>query len=455
MQRSRKGVGAATALGAVALVFSLVAVTQEAQAQVDPATRALLYMQAQQLSDGSIPAPAGSYDPSALYAIAAAADGYDPNALTSPSGTSVVAFLRATAGADCTSSTPGKCGRLIQAIVAAGADPRAFGGVDLISTLESAYTPSTGAYGDGQAFTQALAIQGLVAGAAAVPAAALTLLEGTQDSDGGWDYLAVKDDSLNIYDKSDTNSTAMVLMALDATGDHSRDASALSWLATQQDSDGGFPYQSGFGSDPDSTALVVQALVAAGQHPSASRWAPGGHTPIGYLRSRQTRSGGFAFPGNPSPDAFTTSQVPFAFEMVAFPVPFGSRTWYQPGASLGTRSGQNSGPTPGPTESGPPAGLVSPPPAASHTLRSQTAVGAAASAGTATPALATPGHRAAAPPSSPALMAAPPQSPHRAARVELGTLPAGGGLPAAILYPLVALGAAVLVGGAGFAVSRR
>jgi len=82
-------------------------------------------------------------------------------------------------------------------------------------------------------------------------------------------------------------------------------------------------------------------------------------------------------------------------------------------------------------------------------------VGAAASAGTAPPALATPGHTAAAPASSPALMAAPPQSPHRAARVELGTLPAGGGLPAAILYPLVALGAAVLVGGAGFAVARR
>jgi len=52
-------------------------------------------------------------------------------------------------------------------------------------------------------------------------------------------------------------------------------------------------------------------------------------------------------------------------------------------------------------------------------------------------------------------MAAPPQSPHRAARVELGTLPAGGGLPAAILYPLVALGAAVVVGGAGFALARR
>src|SRR5207253_10462123 len=147
------------------------------------------------------------------------------------------------------------------------------------------------------------------------------------------------------------------------------------------------------GSAAESAALVGEALVAAGQRPSASGGAPGGRTPIGYLRSRQRRSGGFAFPGNPSPDAFTTSQVPFAFEMVAFPVPFGSRTWYQPGASLGTRSGQNSGPTPGPTESGPPAGLVSPPPAASHTLRSQTAVGAAASAGTVTPALATPGHR--------------------------------------------------------------
>jgi len=93
-----------------------------------------------------------------------------------------------------------------------------------------------------------------------------------QDGDGGWDYEAVKNDISNVYDTSDTNSTSMVLMALDAAGDHTDDASALKWLATQQDTDGGFQYQAGpysVGSDPDSTALVVQAIVATGGDPFA------------------------------------------------------------------------------------------------------------------------------------------------------------------------------------------
>src|SRR5207244_12321957 len=105
-----------------------------------------------------------------------------------------------------------------------------------------------------------------------VPAPVLTYQDGSQDADGSWDYLDVKGDRSG----SDTNSTAIALMALDASGDHSHDASALSWLATQQDGNGGFPYQAGFGSDPDSTALAVQALMATGQDPAARAWAPAG-----------------------------------------------------------------------------------------------------------------------------------------------------------------------------------
>src|ERR1700720_4228503 len=134
----------------------------------------------------------------------------------------------------------GACGELIQAVVAAGGRPHAFGGHDLVATLTGYFNQHLpGAYGDGEAFTQALAIQGLVAAGAAVPRAALSFLEDAQDSDGGWDYL----DKHNDPSGSDTNSTAMALMALDAARDHSRDASALAWLATQQDPDGGFPFQ--------------------------------------------------------------------------------------------------------------------------------------------------------------------------------------------------------------------
>jgi prenyltransferase beta subunit len=293
------------------------------QAQEDPASRALAYLRTQQQADGSIPESGGGYADSELYAIASAADGFDPNALTAASGTSVMSYLAANAAAACTVSDPGACGELIQAVVAAGGDPTAFGGEDLLATLAAGYDPVTGEYGNGEAFTQALAIQGLVAAGTAVPAAAVTFLVGAQDSDGGWDYEDVKDDTADPYDTSDTNSTAMVLMAMDAAGKHSRDASALAWLATQQDTDGGFQYQAGpysAGSDPDSTALVVQAIVATGGDPFAAGWSTGGFTPLAYLEATQDADGGYTYPGNPDPDAFTTSEVPLALLLQPYPI---------------------------------------------------------------------------------------------------------------------------------------
>ncbi len=250
--------------------------TPAAEAKVTTTT--LKYLQTQQsAANGSIPLGASTDSVSEEYAIGAAAAGYDPKALRHGSGPSVMTYLSTQAGSACASA--GACGLLIQAVVAAHLNPSSFGGVNLITTLNAMY--KAGVYGDGEAFTESLAIQGLVAAGQTVPTAAVHHLVAAQDSDGGWDYLLIKDDpngSTN-YDTSDTNSTSMVLMALNAAGTRSRNASALAWLHTQQDGDGGFPYQAGAGTDPDSTALVLQALAATGQNPEASAWAPGGNSP--------------------------------------------------------------------------------------------------------------------------------------------------------------------------------
>ena len=151
------------------------------------------------------------------YAIGAAAAGYDPKALRHGSGPSVMAYLAARRASAC--ATAGACGLLIQAVVAAHLNPSSFGGVNLITTLNGMYHKS-GVYGDGEAFTESLAIQGLVAAGQTVPTAAVHHLVAAQDSDGGWDFLLIKDDpngSTN-FDTSDTNSTSMVLMALNAAG---------------------------------------------------------------------------------------------------------------------------------------------------------------------------------------------------------------------------------------------
>lgn len=439
-----------------------------ARAQADAATRALEYLQGQQSpADGSLP---GGFSVDDLYAIGAAAAGYDPNTLRH-GGPSVVEYLTAEAAGACplpaaTSPSAGGCGELIQAALAAGKDPHAFGGIDLVARLVTYYDATTGAYGDGEAFTQALAIQGLVAAAQPVPAAAVTFLHAAQDSDGGWDFMDVHDDpnAATNFDTSDSNSTAMVLMALDATGDHSRDVTALTWLHTLQNSDGGFSFQGG-GSDPDSTALVLQAIVGSGGNPASAAWTVDGNTPAAELIATQDASGGYTFPGNAGPDAFTTSQVPPALDGVAFPVSDPAAR-YTPGTALG---GQPPAPSPSPTpEPTANAGPVTPVPATpAPTAAAAPATQAAAATAARQPAVAGGGDTGvvaapSTPPpatpvatASPSPVSAPPPAAAPSPRVLAASPPAPGGPPSALIYVMAAVAAAALVAGSGYLISRR
>jgi hypothetical protein len=445
------------------------------RAQADAGTRAIEYLEGQQsAADGSLP---GGYSVNELYAIGAAAGGYDPNLLRH-GGPSVIDYLGANAASACpatsaTAPSAGGCGELIQAAVAAAKDAHAFGGLDLISRLDTYYDPSTGKYGDGEAFTQALAIQGLVAAGQPVPGAALTFVHTAEDGDGGWDYLDVANDpnAASNYDTSDSNSTAMVLMALDAAGDHSRDATALTWLHSLQNTDGGFSFQGG-GSDPDSTALVLQAIIASGGSPAGAAWTVNGNTPASELVATQDPSGGYTFPGNAGPDAFTTAQVPPALDGVAYPVPSAS-TLYVAGTPLGGQppapaptpaptsspiAGVDNGSPPGPAQPGsaavaPPAGFELGRTVAAQTYSGASSGESAASSGSTAPATAsTPAATPAptpAPTSSPAPSTGAPS--HHAVAAPT---PAPGGPPAPLLYALAALAAAALVGGTGYLVTR-
>jgi len=306
---------------------------------------ALLYLHTQQsAADGSV---AGSVAETAEFVVAAAIDGYDPNTLGNGGPTAVQYLAGQVAKA---SSGAGDAGWLIQAAVAAGADPTNFGGVNVITALNSLYDSTTGEYNDGSfngvanngdAFGQSLAILALETAQLPVPSNALDYLRNHQNSDGGWDYPVNDKDAFG----SDSNSTAMVLMALDGANKHGHDAKALSFLATVQQPDGGFAYQSGSPTDPDSDALVAQALIAAEQDPTSAKWTQGGNTVISNLLALQTASGGFA--GFNGVDALTTAQVPPALEGVAFPVNFIGHSYYAKGSQL-----PSSLPTPTPVITG-------------------------------------------------------------------------------------------------------
>ena len=272
------------------------------------ATAALEYLLAAQAPDGSIDKSLGE---TADYVIGAAAAGYDPATLHGcTNGTGALTFL-ATAS-DAAATDAAKTGKTILAVVAAGQDPTIFTGRNLLARLTALYHSVNGTYGDGSTFGQSFAILAVVASGGSVPAAALAELAALQDGDGSWSYGKAP----VAMGGGDTNSTAIALMALDAAGVHSADASGLAYLSSQQLPDGGFPYQnsSAFGppaSDPDSDSVVLQALVAAGQDPASAGWSKGSSNVLTHLRAAQGADGGFAYPGS-AENAFTTSQVPAA-----------------------------------------------------------------------------------------------------------------------------------------------
>jgi hypothetical protein len=201
---------------------------------------------------------------------------------------------------DPTIDDPGRLGKAIMLAELAGADPTSFGGTDLVARLEATLgLLEPGLYGandpsfDG-VFRQGLAITALLAaGEGSVPAAVQWLVDQQCDapaaSAGAWeDYRADTNVACAAPDPvtfsgPDTNSTALAIMALEATGTPYLDPSAF--LDAAQEDDGGWPFIPGSGTDPSSTSLVIRALVAMGEDPAA--WTESGGDPWTALLSFQ------------------------------------------------------------------------------------------------------------------------------------------------------------------------
>jgi len=322
------------------LVLALVALPTAAAC--DPATHAIQYLSANQRSDGSLDmSTAGGFgNPGATmdFAMDVAATGVDPGTVHQPAGAGIYDYLAVQAPT--LVADAGATAKLLLALAAGNNPPSRFdyhdfGGQDLLGKLTSAspggfYHPggtALGSYGNGATFTQALAILAAKATGGTPPPAALTWLKGlenqgpTKDAQvtaftaKGWSTAASSNAA-----QGDTNSTAIALEALNSVRDGSRNAPALAWLHTQQNSDGGFPFETPGGytiSDPNSDAFVIQSLVATGENLSA--WTISGKSPLTNLLTFQDSAGGGI--GLPTPDTFTTAlAVPAALAGRALPV---------------------------------------------------------------------------------------------------------------------------------------
>ncbi len=162
--------------------------------------------------------------------------------------------------------------KVAMAAVAGGANPRAFGGVNLVRTITGS-EGGDGHYGDAAVFDQALAMLALQAAGVRPSAAARTWLAAAQCGDGGWQYdePAAPGDNQHCFDAdapdpgdfftSDSNTTALAIQVLRAG---SAVEEGLAFLPTLRDGTAGWGYsQCCTSTDLNSTALVIQAYVAA------------------------------------------------------------------------------------------------------------------------------------------------------------------------------------------------
>jgi hypothetical protein len=120
--------------------------------------------------------------------------------------------------------------------------------------------------------------------AGVIPAkAAVDWLTGQQCADGAFaPYRADPAKKCDAKTPVDTNNTAAAVQALAALGGHGDVVeSALAWLKSVQNKDGGWGYSPGGPSDANSTSVVIGALAATGTDPDGVR--KGGESPYDAL----------------------------------------------------------------------------------------------------------------------------------------------------------------------------
>lgn len=195
-------------------------------------------------------------------------------------------------------TTEGLRAKVLLAWTSAGRGARTIGGTNLVRELR-------GGWSDGLTHTvydTALTVLALRSADARVPAAAITFLRDERCPDGGWAYdgfnegedLHCQGDVASDFFASDTNTTALVVMALNAvaptlTGRLAPADPFAFFDSIRDEARGGWGYTWGFETtDANSTGLVLQAYASAGRRaPAGARKA---------LRQLQyPRCGAFAF----------------------------------------------------------------------------------------------------------------------------------------------------------------
>lgn len=382
-----KRIGPALSIPSLALALSAILLPAQT-ALATPADNLLAvnngvdYLNSQQGSDGQI---AGFAGVSYWAAFAYSAAGTDPAAVKAPGGTSLLDYLKNHPPAAGSPATDYE--RDILAITAAGQNPYDFGGTNYVSALEALHSGSQ--IGSDTAVNDDIfGVSALVA--AHVPNSdsaltdALSFVLAHQHADGGFSY------TTDASTGSDVDDTAAALMALQAAKNTGLSVSstaiskANNYMLGTKNSDGGFPYDpntppewGGPVSNVSSTSWVVMALQALGDGSSTDSTAA-----QSFLRSQQQSDGSFPYTAPGSGDTSDTADAVIALSGGYWPLHI-----YDGPLPGGTVDAAQTGPaaSPSPSPSPSPARSASPSPSAdpspSPTPQHGSVLGASTTAG--------------------------------------------------------------------------
>lgn len=185
-------------------------------------------------------------------------------------------------------------GRIVAGIVAGGADPTSFGGVDYVAILNSQYDQSTGAFEPGEFdfFSNVIAALGALAGSGSLPPQAIAYLRSNECAGGGFSF------SRACAFGPDLDTTALAVNAFVAAGLAADPAviRAREFALTRQAADGGFTFDAFSSTSGDSTGLGLALIAALGEEAQAHPWRQAdGDDPVAVLLALQDAAGAFKF----------------------------------------------------------------------------------------------------------------------------------------------------------------
>ena len=203
-------------------------------------TAALDYVQTQQNADGGFGSgfsPDSTLSSTADAALGIVAAGGDLAAFDQD-GNTPLTYLEANASS---AASAGDLSKLILAAIAAGENPRNFGGVDSVAQLESLLDAGGRIGGEMDTFvSHVMAVLALASAERSIPAAAVETIKIAQQDNGSWAWDGTAETA------GDTNTTAFAVQALVAAGEDPAGgavAQALAYYTGIQNEEGGWPYQ--------------------------------------------------------------------------------------------------------------------------------------------------------------------------------------------------------------------